>query len=163
MKCPICTTEIDETEHKIIEKLGKLGYLHLDTWVKCPKCKFTPCFGKELSDAKPVYFFPSTLPRSYKKMVTEAFHKYIPAIPCIMCGDKTELHKAWINSWKRQDKLLVTHDNMPCEGSEEVRRGIQFFVPTHDGKLSTYLLPSGILGQYKCKSQKCKYVRYVTL
>lgn len=160
MKCPICGTEIDEYEHKLAEKLTKLGYMHLDVWLKCPKCKYTPCFGKEMEDTNPVYFYPEKLPFWYRKKLEEAFDKYIPDIPCTICGSEMQLHKIWINIWK---KVREETGKLTSAADGKTLMAMQFLVPTVEGKISRYFLPAGVLGQYKCKNWKCKYVRYVTI
>ena len=164
MNCPICGTEIDEYEHKLAEKLTKLGYMHLDVWLKCPKCKYTPCFGKEMEDTKPIYFYPKKLPFWFRKKLEEAFHKYIPPIPCAICGAETELHKIWINIWKKVKEENAS-EKVPLKSvaDKETLLNFQFLVPTTEGGISRYFLPAGVLGQYKCTNWKCKYVRYVTL
>ena len=146
MTCPICGTEIDVDKYMIMDRLSSWGYMHIDVWVKCPKCKYTPCFGKELEDTKPIYWQPSSLPAWYKKAVEKAFDKNVTCDPCLFCEGKMELHKVWINSYREL-----------CDGAT------QFVVPDGVEKIVKYFLPSGILSQFKCVNHKCKYVRYITL
>ncbi len=139
--------------------------MHLDVWLQCPRCKYTPCFGREMEDTEPVYFHPRKLPSWYKVKVEQAFHKHIPDMLCTICGGEMQLHKVWVNVWKKVKEELVKPKQPPLKSvaSKEVMMNYQFLAPTVDGKLSRYFLPSGLLGQYKCVNWKCKYVRYVTL
>jgi len=161
MDCPICSAEIDEVQHKIAEKLSTLGYLHLDIWVKCEKCKYTPAFGRELSDVKPILWYPQKLPVWYKQKVEEAFRKHVPGYNCAFCNSTMELHKVWVNTWKQIGTF--PDQKITSESPEEVVRAATFIVATGKGKVGKYCLPSGILAQYKCANWKCKYVRYLTL
>jgi len=162
MKCPICKTKMDDEQHRLAERLGALSYLHLDIWVKCPnpKCRYTPAFGREIIDAKPVYWHPPNLPSKYKKQVRDAFKKHIPVGTCPFCEGDMELHKVWINTWKVADK--EDWQGALFDGVGKVSKADQFFVQ-QKGKVVNYSLPSGILAQFKCKNWRCKYVRYVTL
>ncbi len=166
MLCPICGETIDEAKHKLAEKLMNLGYMHLDVWLKCPKCKYAPAFGREMEDTKPVYFYPNNLPFWYRQKLEEAFGRYIADSPCIFCGGQMELHKIWVNIWKKvEEKPLDNPKKVPLKpvADRQVMMHFQFLVPTMEGDVSKYFLPSGILGQYKCVNWRCKYVRYVTV
>jgi len=161
MQCPICGEPLDFEEHRIAERLGALSYLHMDIWVKCPKCKYTPAFGFEIIDSKPIYWHPRNLPAKYKKQVETAIKKHIPVGTCPFgCTKGMELHKVWINTWKVVDKGDWRGDHFKPEGN--ISKEDQFFVQQR-GKVVNYSLPSGILAQFKCKNPLCKYVRYVTL
>jgi len=129
-----------------------LGYFHLDYWIKCPKCKYTPCFGVELSDAKPIYWHPHGLPEWYKTKIVEAINRHITVNPCIFCGSRMEPHKIWINTWHT------------VKGQASPSGAVQFLISGHSKKeVNPHYLPSGILIQHKCVKPACKYVRYVTL
>jgi len=161
-KCPICNADIDMHEHLITEKLSAIGYLHLDKWVKCPKCKYTPAFGKELSDPKPIYWRPAGLPLWFRRKVEEAFHKHTPPLNCPFCTSELELHKIWIHTWKRRQEELLT-ECVQSDADVDIREAFQFFVTGSKRKVGTYFIPAGIMSQYKCRNWRCKYVRYVTL
>ena len=150
--CPICGEPIDRDKHEIMGKLSQWGYLHVDFWVRCPKCKYSPCFGQELSDATPIYWHPAKLPAWYKTACRHALEKHIPPFICLFCQSTMELHKVYVNSYRAL-----------CDGATE------FVVPSSGIKeqaehpVVRRFLPSGILAQYKCVNARCKYVRYVTL
>jgi len=150
--CPICNADIDRHQCELMGRLSSWGYLHVDFWLKCPKCGFTPCFGKEMEDAKPVYWHPTSIPEWLRKAIKEAFKKHIEPVTCLFCPSKMELHKVYVNSYREL-----------CDGPTG------FLVPTSgvgeqkEVPVARRFLPSGILAQYKCVSWRCKYVRYVTL
>jgi len=162
LTCPICNTVFDDEEYKIAERLGSLGYMHLDIWVKCPKCKYTPAFGKELSDAKPIYWRPKKLPYTFRKQVENAFLKHTPPLSCPFCGSSLELHKIWIHTWQKSVDI-PNGQAVESQASEVVRNAFQFIVQNSEGKIGKYFIPAGIMSQWKCTNWKCKYVRYVTL
>jgi len=163
--CPICGTQFNDDEYRVAERLSSWSYLHLDIWVKCPECKYTPAFGKELSDAKPVYWRPEGLPYNFRKKVETAFKQNIPEQICPFCKSGMELHKIWVHSWKQ--RLEWSGDNtdvVQSDAPQDVREAFQFIVSSADKSVvDKYFIPAGILSQYKCTSQKCKYVRYITL
>ena len=146
IQCPICGEPINRDECEIMGHLSTWGYMHVDYWLRCPKCKYSPCFGKELEDTKPIYWHPQNTPTWYKKAVTKAANKHFPNQQCIFDNTTMELHKVWINSYREL-----------CDGPT------QFVLPSEKDSIQKYFLPSGILLQFKCKNWRCKYVRYVTL
>ena len=150
--CPICNTPIDKDKCEIAGKLSMQGYMHVDYWLRCPKCKYSPCFGKEMEDTKPIYWFPRTLPVWYKKAVVKAAHKHLQNPDCIFCKSEMELHKIWINSYREL-----------CDGPTMFVTPTKALTEQTKKQIQKYFLPSGILFQYKCVSWRCKYVRYITL
>ena len=165
LTCPICGTVFSDEKYRVAERLGRKGYFHLDIWVKCPTCKYTPAFGRELSDAKPVYWRPTNLPLKFRRMVEAAFHKNIPLMHCPFpnCASELELHKIWVHTWK-QDQPIPDGQTVRSDAPTDVREAFQFIVSSSDRKeIGKYFIPAGIMAQYKCVNQACKYVRYVTL
>ena len=150
--CPICGTDINKDECELMGKLSTQGYMHVDFWLQCPKCKYSPCFGKEMEDTKPIYWFPRRLPSWYKEAVVKAVAKHIHTPTCLFCGGEMELHKVWINSYREL-----------CDGPTMFITPTKALSPDPKKHIQKYFLPSGILLQFKCKNWKCKYVRYVTL
>lgn len=153
LPCPICGAEINVEEQEIMGHLSTWGYMHVDYWLRCPRCKFSPCFGREMEDTHPIYWNPHDLPDWYKDGVEAAAATHVPPFTCLFCTSQMELHKVWVNSYREL-----------CDGPT------QFITPTHkgaegtpDAQVQRYFLPSGILLQYKCVNWRCKYVRYVTL
>jgi hypothetical protein len=150
--CPICGTAIDMDKAEIMGNLRAQGYLHVDYWLRCPKCKYSPCFGKEMEDTKPIYWFPRRLPEWYKKAVVKAANKYLQNPKCLFCGSEMELHKVWVNSYREL-----------CDGPTMFITPNQAINKDHSKNIQKYFLPAGILLQYKCTNWRCKYVRYITL
>jgi len=163
--CPICGTLFNDDEYRVAERLSSWSYLHLDIWVKCPECKYTPAFGKELSDAKPVYWRPEGLPYDFRKQLIDALNQHTPRLNCPFCKSLLELHKIWVHTWKQKHKWSGSdEDVVKSDAPEDVREAFQFIVTSSDKKVvDKYFIPAGVLSQYKCTNQKCKYVRYITL
>ena len=149
---------------QMAEKLSDqhYGYFHLDILVKCPHCKYTPAFGRELEDSHPIYWYPQHLPMAYKRLLTAAFAKYRPPQPCPWCHRATELHKVWINAWQK-DEPVPSGDVIRPDVAGSAQAHFEFIVPTASRKVHGYYLPVGILGQMKCTNGLCKYVYYTTI
>lgn len=145
MKCPICGATIDTEENKAREALGKLGYLHLDVWLKCPKCGYTPVFGVEKEPSKPPYFRPDTISKEHKQRILKAANYAKTSINiCPFCGvglsrKLMKVHKVF---WNVKTKYFITD-------------------PELGGIIGTTTLPCYYLIQLKCP--KCFYVRYFTI
>ena len=153
LPCPLCETPIDREAHRVAEHLGALGYLHLDYWLRCEKCGYSPCFGQELSDPHPIYWFPVTVLYDHRARIEIALHKHINPGVCI-CGADLELHKVWVNTWRMDDRVASG-----VSIKENHHSALMFRTKPKGGAN----IPSGILAQYKCVSYKCKYVRFITL
>jgi hypothetical protein len=144
---------IDRDAHRVAEHLGALGYLHLDYWLRCGRCGYSPCFGQELSDPHPIYWFPTILPHDQRVRIETALHHHINPGVCI-CGNMLELHKVWVNTWRLDDSVA---SGVSIE--EDHTDALMFRTKPKGGAN----IPSGILAQWKCVDPHCKYVRFITL
>jgi len=153
LPCPLCGTPIDREQHRVAEHLGALGYLHLDYWLHCEKCGYSPCFGQELSDPRPIYWFPNTTPHEHRERIVNALRYHIKSGRCI-CNARLELHKVWVNTW-RMDTRVASGVSIV----EDHHEALMFRTKPRGGAN----IPAGILAQYKCIDSKCKYVRFITL
>lgn len=151
--CPICGTMIDRHAQRVAEHLGALGYVHLDYWLKCPTCGYSPCFGQELSDPHPIYWFPTSTPYDQRRRIESALRTHLDPGTCI-CGAKFELHKVWVNTW-RMDTRVASGVSI----EEDHHQALMFRTKPKGGAD----IPAGILAQYKCVDPQCKYVRFITL